>query len=103
MDYGSIAGPRTVGYALAQETYDYMMRLLSLGILEGALGSMRPTPEVRRVLEALHTVAAGGEVRIEVVHRGNPDIVRELEGRMERGMADANTINQKSGYYVTVA
>jgi hypothetical protein len=93
-------GPKTTNAMLPQETHDYLARLISLGILEGAVGDMKPTPEVRRVLEALHIVAAGGAVRIDVVRPANPDLFGELEFRMARGMADANTINAKADSYL---
>jgi hypothetical protein len=63
---------------------------------------MRVADSIRPVLDAMHIVLAGGEVRVEVVHRGNHDIVSELRARVERATKDANEVNQKSGYYVTL-
>ena len=36
-----------------------------------------------------------------MVHRGNPDIVNELNRRAEAGIQEANTINQAAGFYLT--
>lgn len=100
---GALAGPQLVNYPLTHSAFDYLRRLMSLGVLEGPLGKMVIAPAMRPVIEAMHVVLAGGEVKIEVVRRGHPDLVRELEGRAEKAAADANTINEKSGYYVTVS
>jgi hypothetical protein len=48
-------------------------------------------------------VLSGGEVTIETKHRGNPDILNELRRRLEAARAEANEINKKSGFYVTLA
>ena len=103
MSYPGISGPTLVGYSLSADTYEYMMRTLSLGILEGPIGDQKPIAPVMDIINALHVVLAGGEVKIEVVHRGNPDIQRELDDRAKGGMTQANEINKKSGYYVTIA
>jgi len=39
---------------------------------------------------------------VNVTSRANPDIVRELEHMFVKGQEDANYINKKSGYYVTI-
>ena len=95
--------PRVVAYNLASSTYDYMMRLVSLGVVEGELGSQTVPHDIRKTMEALHHVLAGGEVKIELVRRGNPDIVNELNERFDSGLKEANEINHKSGYYFTVS
>ena len=94
--------PTLVSYPLARSSYEYIMRLKDLGALEGALGSMTILPALQPVVEAIHTILAGGAVNITVTQRGNPDIVRELKEMLERGQKDANFINEKSGYYVTI-
>jgi hypothetical protein len=99
----STVGPRLVGYQLASQTYEYMMRLIDLGVFEGAVGDMKLTAQVAEVVEALHQVLSGGEVTIETKHRGNPDILNELRRRLEAAQAEANEINKKSGYYVTIS
>jgi hypothetical protein len=91
-----------VTYPLARSAYEYMMRLKDLGALEGALGEMQPIPSLLPLIDALHTILSGGEVSITLVHRGNPDIVHELEQKLAQSNADANQINAKSGYYVTI-
>ena len=101
MSYEDGVGPRTVGYQLASETYAYLMRLIDLGVFEGPIGEMALNPAVRPVLEALHQVLSGGEVKIEVKHRGSPDILNELNRRLEEAGKESNEINKKAGYYVT--
>lgn len=94
--------PTLVSYPLARSAYEYMMRLKDLGAVEGALGNMSLLPELKPVIDAIHVILAGGEVSIDVKKRGNPDIIHELEEMFDRGQKDANFINEKSGYYVTV-
>lgn len=100
-DYPANMGPSLVSYPLTQTGYDYLMRVLSLGVFEGPVGDMQFSPDVLPVIEALHTVLAGGRVKIEVEQRGSPDIKRELDERLQQMGRDSNEINKKSGYYVT--
>lgn len=103
MAYTSTEGPSLVGYSLTGSGYDYLKRLLSLGLVEGQLGKMHVADNVLPIVEALHTVLAGGVVEIKTVTRGNPDIVHELRRRVEEATEDANAINEASGYYVTLS
>ncbi len=98
---GSISGPRVVAYNLASQTYEYMMRAINLGVFEGSIGQMKFTPPVQGIIDALHTVLAGGAVEITVTQRGNPDILNELNNRIRASMDEANEINKKAGYYFT--
>ncbi len=101
MSYSS-DDPTLVSYPLARSTYEYMMRLKELGAVEGALGKMSLLPELKPVIDAIHVILAGGEVSVDVKKRGNPDIIHELEEMFDQGQKDANFINEKSGYYVTI-
>ena len=101
MSYSS-DDPTLVSYPLARSAYEYIMRLKDLGAVEGALGQMSLLPALEPIMNAIHTVLAGGSVEVSVTQRGNPDIVRELEEMFKRGQSDANFINKKSGYYVTI-
>ena len=92
----------TVAYTLSSETYAYIRRLIELGAVEGSLGQMKPADFLAPVVEALHTVMAGGEVAIETTRRGNPDIVRELNERVASATHESNVINEAAGYYVTL-
>ena len=103
MTYTAANSPSLVGYNLTSSGYTYLKRLLALGLVEGTLGDMRVADAVQPIVEALHTVLAGGEVEVRVVHKGNPDIVHELRHQVEQATADANAINEKSGYYVTLS
>lgn len=101
-EYDITNGPRLVGYQLASQTYGYVMRTLELGAVVGPIGKMEINPALKPVIEALNIVLAGGEVKFDVLQRGNPDIINELNRRLAAGMVEANTINEKAGYYVTV-
>ena len=103
MEYNSGVGPRTVSYTLASNFYEYLMRLIDLGMIEGPIGDMKPNPEIAKVVELVHAVLAGGEVRAEIIRRGNPDIFNELNRRLVTAQAEANAINAAAGYYVTAS
>lgn len=102
MSYRADEGPQLIAHNMTYSGYEYLKRLISLGAIEGTLGKMRVADCIRPVIDALHVVLAGGEVKIEVVHRGNADILNELRSRIEAAGRDANEINEKSGYYVTL-
>lgn len=91
-----------VTYPLARSTYEYLMRMKDLGAIEGALGQMTLIPALQPIIEAIHTVLAGGAIEITTTQRGSPDIVNELRQRFAQGQTDGNFINVKSGYYVTI-
>lgn len=101
VSYPSNMGPTLVSYPLTQTAYDYVMRVLGLGIYEGPIGDMQLAKDIVPVIDALHTVLSGGRVQIVVEQRGSPDIKRELDERMAQMGRDSNEINKKSGYYVT--
>lgn len=101
-DYNPMGGATVLSYPVTASTYGYIVRMMELGIFEGELGNMKLTPEVHAVIEALHVVLSGGEVKIEVTDRGNPDIQNDLRRRQDASTADANEVNKKSGYYVTI-
>ncbi len=102
MNYNAGKGPGLLAYNVTKTTYEYLMRLVDLGIIEGKLGEMKLSPQIAEIAEALHVVAAGGSVKIEVTARGSPDIVQELRNRLDESTRDANEINGKSGYDLTL-
>lgn len=99
--YYDVKGPRVVNLTLASSIGDYILRAQELGVVEGTSGAMELHPSLKPILEALHHVLAGGEVEVKVVHRGNPDIVNELNRRAEQGIQEANAINAAAGFYLT--
>lgn len=101
--YPSNLGPTLVSYALTQSSYEYLMRAIGLGVFEGPVGDMQLAKEVEPIVEALHTVLAGGSVKVEIERRGSPDIKRELDDRIAQARRDSNEINRKSGFYVTAS
>ncbi len=102
MNYNNGKGPGLVAYNVTRTTYDYLMRLVDLGIIEGKVGEMKLAPQIQEIADALNIVAAGGSVKIEVTGRGSPDIAQELRSRLDDAIRDANDINGKSGYYLTL-
>src|SRR5262245_48962392 len=72
----------------------YMIRLLQLGVMEGALGEMEISPILKPVLEAMHHVLTGGEVEIKLGATGNVLLVQELERRLEEAVHEFNIVNQ---------
>ncbi len=90
--------PKLVTRETTANGYAYQMRLLQLGALEGALGNIAVNPDLKPVLEALHQVLAGGTVEIKIAQAGNADIVTELDRRLARATAEANTINKNAEY-----
>lgn len=95
--------PRTVSYTLSSKMYEYIMRLLDLGVLEGPLGEMNASPEAAKILEALHVVASGGEVSFSVTKPGQEAVIADLNRRLSVAQEEANQINKAAGYYVTAA
>ena len=94
--------PQLVSYPVAYSMLQYMLKTRELGAFEGPLGDMHPNPHLRPILKALHIVLAGGVVEFTEKQRGNPEIIHELDDMLEQGTEDANFINKKSGYYVTI-
>ncbi|WAM26658.1 hypothetical protein [Myxococcus sp. NMCA1] len=70
----------------------YLARCNELGAMEGPLGARTLSPALRPVLEALHHVLAGGEVSVQLVQRGNADIVNELNLRAERATEESSSL-----------
>ena len=99
--YNDVKGARITTLPLASSISDYILRVQELGVVEGPSGGAELHPSLKPLLEAFHHVLAGGEVEVNVVHRGNPDIVNELNRRAEQGTQEANTINQAAGFYLT--
>jgi hypothetical protein len=95
-----VKGARVVAQNLASTTSEFLMRLQELGATIGTDGTA-VLPELKPVIEGLFQVLAGGEVEVKVVHRGNPDIVRELEKRLADSTAEANQINKDLSFYLT--
>lgn len=98
---GADLGPSIISVPFARSLYQYFYRTLDLGALEGKLGEMDVAPDLVPLIDAVHHVLAGGAVNVEIVRKGNPDIVKELAKMREEGVANSNIINKESGYYAT--
>ena len=97
-EHVEVGVPKLITRETTLNGYAYQVRLLQLGVLEGALGDIAVNPDLKPVLEALHQVLAGGTVEIKIAQAGNLDIVAELTHRLERATAEANAINKQSDY-----
>ena len=100
MSYSGHQGPTTVSYTVTSALYGYIMRCLDLGAIEGPMGDHDLTPRLKEIVHAAHHYLAGGEVEITVKQRGNPDIVSDLNARLETTRVESNEINRAAGYYV---
>jgi hypothetical protein len=81
--------------------YEYIERLIDLGLVEGPLGKMDLNPNVKPLVDALHQVLAGGTVNVQVTTPGNPTVVAELQGILQEAGDDGNAINKAVGFYLT--
>jgi hypothetical protein len=102
MDYPGGTEPRLATLPMASSLLEYLMRVQQLGAMEGGEGGYSLQPQLRPLVEAIHHVLAGGEAEVKVTHRGNPDIVNELNRRAEQATVDANEMNKKAGFYVSL-
>jgi hypothetical protein len=103
MSYENHQGPTIVNYGVTSSLYEYLMRCMALGAIEGPIGSHDLAPPLKEILQAAHHWLAGGEVEVKVVRRGNPDIVNELDSQFDKVGKDANELNRAAGYYVAGA
>ncbi len=102
-EWNNVAGLRVVGHNLAQSTNDLLNRFEELGFTPNAEGDMQLNPDLQTAVDALFHVLAGGSVEVKITQRGNPDIVRELQGRLAQSQADSNAINKRVGFYLGVS
>jgi hypothetical protein len=99
----SVPGPRLIGYNIAYSMYEYLERLIELGLVEGPLGKMDLNPKAKPLVDALHQVLAGGTVTVQVTTPGNPQILAELAATLQEATNDGNAINKAVGFYLTAA
>jgi len=85
----------TKSLKVASETLAWLDALAEHGLLVTARGKTAANPEVMLLVEALHTVLAGGKVTIKVGRRGDPQITKDLDAALEKAMK-ASTALAKS-------
>ncbi len=90
-----------VGTQLTPALYQYLNRLIELGIFEGPIGNMSINPSIQPLVDAIHQVLAGGSVNVQVTTPGSAAIVAELADLIQEGTDQANEINKKVGFYLT--
>jgi hypothetical protein len=90
--------PRLVKRETVASANAYKIRLLQLGAMEGAFAEMDINPLLRPLIEAIHHVLAGGEVEIKLVAPGEPQVVQELNGRLEQMINETNAVSLQAGY-----
>jgi hypothetical protein len=95
-------GPHTVGIQIATKIAAYLDRAIQLGAFEGPVGSMTLNAALQPLADAINQVLAGGTVTVQVTTPGNPGIVSELGNLLSGGVQEANDVNKKAGYYVTL-
>lgn len=91
-----------VGAQLASSAYDLLLRMNALGMVITDNGAVIP-PEVQKAMEALFVVLAGGNIKVDVTQRGNPDIIAELKTKLATAIADSNAINGAAGTYLVAS
>ncbi|HYH95156.1 hypothetical protein [Hyalangium sp.] len=94
---------RVVQLSFASSLEEYLERVRALGAVEGHNGDVQISPTLQPVLEAMHHVLAGGEVQVNIVRGGQPDIFRELQHRAAQATHETNALNQSSGNTVVTA
>jgi hypothetical protein len=99
----SIPGPRLIGYNIAYSMYEYLEKLIDLGMIEGPLGHMDLSAKIKPLVEAMHHVLAGGTVNVQVATPGNPQVVAKLTQMLKEARDDGNAINKAVGFYLTAA
>src|SRR5262245_21242782 len=90
--------PQLVTRAMVASAQAYMIRLLQFGAMEGVLGELALNPSLKRLIEAIHQVVAGGEVEVKLVEAGASQVVQELNSRLEQAITEGNFINKQVGY-----
>ena len=84
------------------QLHQYVQRLVELGAAIGGFGKAEINPKVKPINEAFHHILAGGEVKLELINEGDPSIVEELDALIDEGYEEANRINKKAGYRLTM-
>jgi hypothetical protein len=101
MTYGK--DPQLVTYPVAYTMLQYMIKVKELGAFDGPIGDMHLNPNLVALVKAIHTVLAGGAVEVVEKQPGDPDVIKNLDYMLAKATEDANVINKKSGYYVTIS
>jgi hypothetical protein len=94
----AVPKPQLVTRAMVASAQAYMIRLLQLGAMEGTLGDLDLNPSLKKLIEAIHQVVAGGEAEVKLVEAGESQVVQELNSRLEQAIKDGNSINRQAGY-----
>jgi hypothetical protein len=96
--------PGLVTQSITTSLYEYVKRMLELGVVTGKLGEMMMHPSLEELKNALHTVMAGGTVEITFIEgeEGNGVVKKELNELFEYAYYEANEINKKARYRLTL-
>jgi hypothetical protein len=94
---------RIVQLSFSAALGEYLVRVQELGAVEGLEGSVEISPSLKPVLEAMHHVLAGGEVRVHIVRGGQQEIFQELQQRAIQATEETNALNQPYGKAVDIA
>ena len=94
--------PGLVTQQITTSLYAYVKLMLELGVVVGELGEMMSHPALEELKNALHTVMAGGTVEITTIDGGVPGAKDELDDLYKYAYKEANEINKKVGYRLTL-
>ena len=77
----------------------YLFSLKDLGALEGRLGQQTLIPELEPVVDILHQILAGAELKInvEVIREPDTHILQDLEEKRREAEKKANELNAMLG------
>ena len=85
---------RDVQMPVTKTTLEWFEAMYAAGaLIYGQDGSIAVQPKVREAIAAMHQVLAGGDVRFEVVRRGDATL-EKLEALFDRAVSEAATANQ---------
>lgn len=92
-----------LSYAITDRAYAYLKMLGGNGMFTyNSQGEPEGiSSEIASFAEAMHTVLAGGDVRVSIESRGPRSITQDLDDGLEAAIDAANAINTAAGYYIT--
>lgn len=89
-------------YELTEASFTYM-QTLRFGMLEQLPnGDLQLTPDMQKLMAALHHKLAGGEVDCTLFGSPDPARLAQLDDELKQSFLDSNAVNGEYRYYVTV-
>lgn len=89
------------GFAVSRELLDWLEGLASNGaFVVTADGTGGFSPPVDKLVRAVHTVLAGGEVEVVVKTPGDPGRRQELDASLDAALGAASVSNRTLGSFI---